>query len=384
MQWTIGTYKMVNNIKNYILRSIFIVGMGCLASLSGCQAHEEPQANVSKAPDVMVTETRTFEVDGNRLSGLLDKPGNGDAHALIIIVHGYGQTNVVDENWYYDLRSRFASMGVASFVWDKPGNGASEGVFDPNQSVASSASEVVSAAAYLRQERVPGSDRIGLWGISRAGWIAPLALAQDPTLAFWISVSGVDANESFGYLLKSNWQLKGYDAQTIDRLLGEWRRGIELTAKGGSYADYLAATENFRRDPFVQYLSGDTISKDAFETLQTGAAEEPQRIDPETGLAIYIEGFDSLLASLDIPVLALFGEKDMSVDWQSTKKLYEDTIGQNPNAVLTIKTFPNANHNIHLSETGGFEEMIDMLGSHEMAQTYYSTMLEWLEGVIQE
>lgn len=354
--------------------------------LSGCQAHEEPAVTIVDAPQAMLTETRTFEVEGQRLSGLLNMPASGDARGLIIIVHGYGQTNVVEQNWFYDLRSRFAAMGVSSFVWDKPGNGTSEGVFDPNQPVASSATEVVAAAAYLRQERVPGSDQIGLWGISRAGWIAPLALAQDADLAFWISVSGVDAKESFGYLLKSNWQLKGYDALTIDRLLSEWRRGTELTVNGGRFEDYLAATESYRQDPFVQYLSGDvdTVSEEAFRTSQSAAVEKPQSFDFETGLALYVEDFGPLLQTLDIPILALFGEQDMSVDWQSTKTLYEDTIGQNPDANLTIKTFPNANHNLHVSQTGGFEEMISILGSHEMAPGYYDTMLDWLEDVVDD
>lgn len=64
------------------------------------------------------------------------------------------------------------------------------GEFDINQPVDSSAEEVVSAIHALRKKKEGGSERIGLWGVSRAGWIAPLVIKQEPSVKFLISVSG--------------------------------------------------------------------------------------------------------------------------------------------------------------------------------------------------
>ena len=155
----------------------------------------------------LTTSQVSFEANGQELVGLLDVPTDGEAKAVVIFVHGYGATNVVEQNWYYRLRATFAARGIASLVWDKPGNGQSEGEFDINQPVASSAREVLAAAAFLRDQNVPGSDKIGFWGVSRAGWIVPLAMSQDPGLAFWMSASGTDDKESFGYLLRTNWRI---------------------------------------------------------------------------------------------------------------------------------------------------------------------------------
>src|SRR5207247_347176 len=141
---------------------------------------------------------------GKRLSGFVDMPADGKARATILIVPGYGKTDVAGGTSWYDLRSLFTSLGIATVIWDKPGCGKSEGRFDPDQSVASSAAEVVDAAREIRKRGLPGAAKIGLWGISRAGWIAPLAIAQDPGIVFWISVSGTDAEENFPYLLESN------------------------------------------------------------------------------------------------------------------------------------------------------------------------------------
>lgn len=340
----------------------------------------------ARAQNTMLTEQVSFEVDGNTLTGLLDVPADKTARALVIFVHGYGATRVVEQNWYSDLRSRFAARGVASFVWDKPGSGASEGDFDINQPVADSAREVIEAAAFLRARNAPGAERIGLWGVSRAGWIAPLALAEDPELAFWISVSGVDDKETFGYLLASNWTIKGYDQARIGDLLAQWRRGTEIIAEGGSYADYLVATEDYRADPFVQFVIGGnaTLSEDTFLAQRAAWQASPPSFDPETGLVIYVDDFARLLSEIDVPVLALFGEKDMSVDWRSSGRLYEQTIGTNPNAGLTIRTFPDGNHNLHQSETGGFEEMLDILNRPRMVPGYYEAITNWMDALLED
>lgn len=335
----------------------------------------------ASAADVMRSEVKQFRVGENLLSGLLSSPASGSADALVIIVHGYGKTNVIDQEWYREFRARLAGIGVASFVWDKPGSGRSEGQFDANQPVASSADEVVVAAQFLRAIDAPGAEQIGLWGVSRAGWIAPLALARDEELAFWISVSGVDDKESFGYLLESNWRLSGYSEKRIDRLLAQWKDGNRAVVEGKDYAEVLELTRDYRADPFVLDVVGgeQAISELVFDRQQKTWQELAPTVDPSTGLMIYVDDFATVLSSVNVPVLALFGEKDLTVDWRAAKSLYEQTIGQNPNASLRIKTFPDGNHNLHRSKTGGYHETLEILREPRMVAGYYETVLRWLE-----
>ena len=150
------------------------------------------------------TEEFTFESSGVKLNGIISRPKTTEVNSIVIIVHGYGRTNVVKNNGYHELRSKFTSKGISVLVWDKPGCGKSEGEFDINQPVDSSADEVVSAIDALRKKKEAGSDQIGLWGVSRAGWIAPLAINKEPSVRFWISISGTDGFENWGYLLRSN------------------------------------------------------------------------------------------------------------------------------------------------------------------------------------
>lgn len=338
-------------------------------------------SNPAAAGD-MKTERFEFVSDGKRLSGFIDTPAKGPVRATIVIVHGYGKTDVAGGTSWLDLRTRFTALGIATLIWDKPGCGQSEGVFDANQPVASSAQEVLDAVKQLRDRKLPGTEKIGLWGISRAGWIAPLAIARDPGIAFWISVSGTDDKESFPYLLESNLRIEGRPEPEIAALLGGWRRGFEITRTGGSFADYRAATDALWRDPFMVYLTGGSGPDEAgFVAQQRQFLSGAFKVDERTGLMIYVPDFRQMLMGLNVPVLAIFGEKDSSVDWRATLALYSETIGRNPRAALTIRTFPDGNHNLQQATTGGLREMIEMRDRRPSAG-YFEAMEDWLRKTV--
>ena len=128
---------------------ISLMSIGALAS--SALTAEEP-----------ANEEFTFKSSGLYLNGIISRPQTTEANSIVIIVHGYGPTNVVDGNWYRKLRSEFTSKGISVLVWDKPGCGKSEGEFDINQPVDSSADEVVSAIHALRKKKEVGDIGFGV------------------------------------------------------------------------------------------------------------------------------------------------------------------------------------------------------------------------------
>jgi fermentation-respiration switch protein FrsA (DUF1100 family) len=204
-------------------------------------------------------------------------------------------------------------------------------------------------------------------------------MARDPAIGFWISVSGVDALETFPYMLEQNLRIEGRSDAEAAALAGELMRGFAITGEGGSLAEYLAATERLRHDPFMLRFTGGKPEVDpaAFAEQQRRFRSGETQVDPASGLMVYVPGFDALLAGLDVDVLALFGEKDMNVDWRRTRALYERTIGANPAASLTVRTFPDANHNLHRAATGGLREMEEMT-ERVPSDGYYDAQVAWL------
>lgn len=334
------------------------------------------------------TSDFTFESGGNILSGVMDVPASGEAEALVIFIHGYGGTDIRGQNKYAGLRERFNRLGITTVTWDKPGQGESGGEFDINQPVHDSAQEVLDAAGWLREQAIPGAERIGLWGLSRGGWIAPIALSQDPDMEFWISVGGVTAEDNYQYLIISNLPHEGYsedEARTID---AEWRAGFKVFSSGGSFEAYESATPTLRANEYVTRMMGPNYTREAYEMEQQGFLSMPpemrrQNFDPETGMSVNIQDFGKMLSGLDIDVLAVFGEKDLNVDWCKTRALYEETIGQNPEASLRVETFPDANHNLDTAETGSIGEM-QAMESRSKVDGYYDVQAEWLKEVVLE
>ena len=319
-----------------------------------------------------------FQFEGKKYAGLLDIPNGIKTKSLIVLVPGSGKTKVFTGKWNYELRKNLNSIGIATFAYDKSGCGKSEGEFDYNQSIDNSSDELLAAIKELRKQKIPGSQNIGLWGISRAGWICPLAISKDQKIKYWISVSGPNNLGNMYHLLTTNWAIQGKSKGEVENLGKEWLAGLTIQRTGGTYSEYMDATPTLQQDKFIKKLRGE-YNEDRFLSYQNYLIESDVVFDEESGLQIMIEGFEETLEQIKIPVLAIFGEKDSQVDWKETISLYQKTIAKNSS--LTIKTLSDCNHNILTCETGGFDENYKVLKEKGLGETcdgYFETIKSWL------
>lgn len=123
-----------------------------------------------------------------------------------------------------------------------------------------------------------------------------------------------------------------------------------------------------------RFMNGET-SEDAYYAYQKSFMKE--EFEETTGLQVYIKDFEKLRLNIDCPVLAIFGEKDMNVDWKKTQQLYKKTLGKNTD--LTLKSFPDGNHNLVTCQTGGFYEMQDEQLPWTRCDGFLETMSNWLQ-----
>ncbi len=315
-----------------------------------------------------------FEFEGVVLNGVLNLPKDQKPNGIVLIIHGSGETNAVAQEWYSDIRETIVKTGYATYLWDKIGCGKSGGTFNYNQSVHNSALEVIAAINTLKERKVPGSDDIALYGGSRASWINPIVINQYKDIKFWITVSGVDDKENFGYLLEQNLRIGGMPKDSIDLLVGEWLAAVKIHHSGGSFESALNATPNLRKNAFWLRFNGTITEEDYYNYQPTLMKEE---LDEETGLQVVIKNFDSILSNINCPILALFGENDMNVDWKKTKLFYEENIARDTE--MTIKSFPNCNHSMHECKTGGFYEFQDNDLSYKRCDGFLDVLENWLK-----
>ncbi len=318
-----------------------------------------------------------FKFEGVVLNGVLNLPKDQKPKGVVLIVHGSGKTNAVAQEWYSDIRETIVKTGYATYMWDKMGCGKSGGTFNYHQSVQNSASEAIAAINTLKEKQITESNTIGLYGVSRAGWINPIVINQYKDIAFWISVSGVDDKENFAYLLKENLRIDGLPKDSINLIVDQWLKGIKIAHSGGSFETYMNVTKDLQNNSFwwrfVRENMGE-MNEEVYSGFQVPLMKET--LDEETSLPVYIENLDEILSNIKSPVLALFGETDMNVDWKKTRLLYKKTLGQNTD--LTIHSFPNCNHNIFECKTGGFYEFQDNKLPYKRCDGFLNTIEDWL------
>jgi alpha-beta hydrolase superfamily lysophospholipase len=136
----------------------------------------------------------------------------------IVLAHGSGRVTR-DQN--SPLAERFLSMGLAVLTYDKRGVGQSTGTY-VNVGTARSqeifpllADDALACLAALKARKDIDPRRIGLGGVSQAGWLVPLAASRSRDVAFLVILSGpaVTVGEEMEYS-----RLAGADPGSIQGL----------------------------------------------------------------------------------------------------------------------------------------------------------------------
>ncbi len=122
----------------------------------------------------IVERSTRFTSDGITLHGKLLQPAGRAAKSLAVWIEGSNNNPSTDDSvWPYELARR----GVAVFVYDKRGTGASAGALTSD--FHARARDTAAAVAQARL-MLPGIKQVGVIGASQGGWVAPLTATRVP------------------------------------------------------------------------------------------------------------------------------------------------------------------------------------------------------------
>lgn len=211
------------NKRVFSLLALAVLGGGASA---GCQ---EPPFR---------TQTVAFESRGTRLEGTLYLPSSPGPHAILVGAHGSGH---VDRSDLYQRETAefMAPRGVGFFMFDKRGVGASQGTYPGSysSSMVVYAVDVLAAVDHVSSFVEVDASKIGLWGMSQAGWVIPIAAAMGKDkVAFTIIVSGptvsiAEENAYSDLTGQTGGSPSRLDDQEIDRRMAEVEsKGIDASA----------------------------------------------------------------------------------------------------------------------------------------------------------
>ena len=135
----------------------------------------------------------TFQNGDVQLAGNLWIPAGDGQFPAIVLVHGAGKITSQD---YKYLSFFFINHGFAVLTYDKRGVGESGGSYsrvgvENGEAVLNDlASDALAGVKFLKNHDQIDPNRIGFFGVSQAGWIAPLAASKSPDVAFFALYSG--------------------------------------------------------------------------------------------------------------------------------------------------------------------------------------------------
>jgi uncharacterized protein len=268
-----------------------------------------------------------FQSGGVTLVGTIRIPLTKAKHTAVFIMQGSGAVDR-DGEWFY--ADHFTRHGIVTLVYDKRGTGSSGGDYR-DESINDYAAEALAGIHYLQSRSEVDPRRVGLYGRSHGGIVAPLAASLSNDVAFVVNVSGagVPPYQQVTYQVEAQMRRDGFSETDITEAIAYLNLKWEVARTGGKGWDRLqAATQNVRDKKWADRVQLATKLEDIVPSWKLEMNYEPM----------------PALEKVRCPVLAIFGELDTLTPVEETIANYRKGLAKAGNKKLTIKVFPNADH----------------------------------------
>ncbi|GAA4205302.1 alpha/beta hydrolase family protein [Microbispora amethystogenes] len=216
----------------------------------------------------------------------------------------------------------FARGGMSVLVYDKRSEGYS--LFRRSYSVL--ADDALGAVAALRSQAGVDPAKVGVWGLSEGGWVAPLAASRSRDVAF-VVVVGANA---LAPLRQQTWATAA---------------GLRKAKVAGSLVD--------RAEPRL------------YRAIADGGMFPEPWYDPKPALAAVRQ-----------PVLAVWGVHDLLTPPKETPPIFARALEKGGNRHYTFRFFPGADHAAHLTPDGGVTRL------PALAPGYAGLVGSWVREVV--
>lgn len=269
-----------------------------------------------------------FESGGVVLRGTLFAPRSAGPHPAVVFLHGSGPTTR-RESFY--LAKLYARHGIAGFAYDKRGAGESGGS-TYGTDYRGYARDALAAMRELRSRAVIDSGRVGLFGHSEGGWVAPVvaSLGGDPAFVIATSATDLSPAEQVVYETGAEVLAAGFGERETRRARDLQRRVLAFDRDGGD----------------VTGLNRDLAAAQAQPWFE--AADLPSAVDPGLDVTWWrsVMDFDPLphWRRVRSPVLLVSGGLDRNSDVERSQQRIREALLAGGNRSVTTRIFPRMEH----------------------------------------
>jgi Dienelactone hydrolase and related enzymes len=293
----------------------------------------------SKSPDVVLTGTLTLPLQSSTKV------------PTVILVSGSGPQNrdeeIFDHKPFLVIADYLTRNGIAVLRYDDRGFGESTGNFT-TATTEDFMHDALGAFDFLLSRDEIDSEKIGILGHSEGGTIAFMAAAQNPDIAFIVSLAGM-ALRGDSLLV---WQNR-------DIMLAQGFALDMVNVYCGALKKVFAVIQNKPHEYIVQ--NNDHILPDIMGDIEVSVLPEKLRQNLETILTAPISPWIKYMLSLDLgqyirqvkcPVLAINGDKDLQVNAEINLATIEQNLKVGGNQDYTIRKYDGLNHLFQNATTG--------------------------------
>jgi pimeloyl-ACP methyl ester carboxylesterase len=291
---------------------------------------QEPQP-----PHPYESEDVTYQ-GGVTVAGTLTRPDGEGPFPAVLLITGSGAQDrdetIAGHKPFLLIADTLTRAGCAVLRVDDRGVGGTGGVL-ADSTYDDLAADVTAGLQYLRSRPDIRAGSVGLLGHSEGGYLAPLVAQTQPAKPDFVMLMAGPAMNGKDLLIDQNrviMRAAGSSQPEVDAQVDFVTRYADLVVAG----DFAAATELARQRVAEAGGSPDAAPDMANEIMRSLLSYDPA----------------PALQSLTVPVLAVFGGKDLQVPAEQNEPIMRELLAGNPDA--TVQTMPNLNHLMQPATTG--------------------------------
>jgi pimeloyl-ACP methyl ester carboxylesterase len=303
---------------------------------------ERKRPQMPEAPFPYTSENLNYSSGDNVLAATLTLPKGKGPFPAVILICGSGphdrDETLMGHKPFLVLADALTRRGIAVLRTDKRGVGRSTGNY-ATATTADFADDAEAGLNYLLRRQEIDAKRIGLLGHSEGGDIAPMVAARNANVAFVIMLAGpaIPGDQLIVEQTRALALASGVERQVADKSADTEAKLVAIVK-----AEQPAAVrDKALHDALTAYgLSGEKLEAN-LKVLTSPWYVEFLRYDPASNLA-----------KLQVPLLALYGEKDLqvppAVNAPALKKILDAAGGKQ----YVMVVYPGLNHLFQTAKTG--------------------------------
>jgi hypothetical protein len=273
---------------------------------------------------------------GVTIAGTLTTPEGDGPFPAVLLITGSGAHDrdeaIAGHRPFLLIADTLTRAGYAVLRVDDRGVGGTGGVL-ADATYDDLAGDVAAGLAFLRSRPDIKADQVGLLGHSEGGYLAPLVAQTQAEKPDFVILMAGPAVSGKAVLIEQNELIMtaaGMSRSEVDDQVDFVTRYADLIIAG----DFTGANDLTRARVTEAGGSADLAPDTANEIMRSLLSYDPA----------------PALRALTVPVLAVYGGRDLQVPPQQSEPVLRKLLAANPDA--TVQTFPNLNHLMQPATTG--------------------------------